>query len=538
MRGMATPTLAQFEFEIGSRLARGDPRGALTAAAACRAAWPGERAGWLMGSIAALCDGKAEMALALIEECLSAHAGDVPALLQQAECLMALGRRTEALAAAAAVGASPGADSAALDAAGQFLINAQEYRLALDVFDRAAAAAPQSIAPLVQRSVVQRLLGDFDAAIRDYEAVLALSPLNPDALKGIVDLEPQSPQRNRVVDLERALATAPAESVDAAVLHFALAKSHDDLGHYASSWRHLTEANRLERARSDYNPSTDRSVVEAILTSFPDIEPVHADTTRERPIFIVGLPRTGTTLVERILGSHSRVHAAGELPALSQAIGSAYNLMAQGQSRTWLEFVGRLGQLSGEPIAREYLRLSGAQRGARERFADKQTTNFFYCALILRAFPRAHIVHLTRHPLAACLAIYKTRFDAGFPFAYDLDELAEFYIGYRRLMTHWHRVLPGRVLDIAYEDIVTSQEATTRRLLEYLDLPFESACLDFHLNPAPATSTASAAQVRQALYDSSLHQWKHYQEELGPLRARLEAAGIECTSEKPHPASI
>jgi len=143
----------------------------------------------------------------------------------------------------------------------------------------------------------------------------------------------------------------------------------------------------------------------------------------------------------------------------------------------------------------------------------------------LRAFPNSRIVHLTRQPLATCYAIYKTRFQGTFPFAYDLTELGDFYIGYRKLMAHWHRVLPGRVLDVAYEDIVTAQEPTTRRLLEYLELPFEDACLDFHLNP-DATTTASSAQVRQPLYDSSLLQWRHYAAELDGLRAHLEAAGI------------
>ena len=151
--------------------------------------------------------------------------------------------------------------------------------------------------------------------------------------------------------------------------------------------------------------------------------------------------------------------------------------------------------------------------------------NFYYCALILRAFPKARIVHLTRHPLAACYAIFKTRFRNAYPFSYDLDELGNFYIGYRKLMAHWHQVLPGRILDIAYEDVVTAQKATTQRLLEYLELPFEEACLSFHMNQAP-TRTASSVQVRQPLYQSSLQQWQNFAAQLSPLRARLEAAGI------------
>ena len=524
---MSTPTLAEFEFEIGARIARGDFSGADSAASAFREAFPAARSSWLLGSFAALCADKKDLALTLIEKCLAADPADVQYLLQQAECLLALGRIAEAAAAAATAGASPRADTGAIGAAVQFLIKSREYTSALTILDKTLTAAPTSVAALAQRSAVHRSLGNFDLAARDFETVLAVSPLHPDALKGLVDLEQQSPERNHLAALHTALAQVPPQSLDATVLHFALAKSHDDMGDYPVSWEHLLTANRLERAHSDYNPENDRRVIDEILSNFPHIEPKHHDTTREQPIFIVGLPRTGTTLAERIIGSHSQVHSAGELPALSQAIGAAMARTAVDQPRTWVSFAERLSQLDSEFIADEYLKLSRPQRGNRARFSDKQPTNFFYCALILRAFPNARIVHVTRHPLAACHAIYKTRFDSGFPFAYDLTELGDFFIGYRRLMQHWHQVLPGRILDIAYEDIIVTQEAATRSLLDYLDLPFEPACLDFHLNPAAVTNTASALQVRQPLYESSLHQWRHYSDALAPLRARLEAAGIE-----------
>jgi hypothetical protein len=191
----------------------------------------------------------------------------------------------------------------------------------------------------------------------------------------------------------------------------------------------------------------------------------------------------------------------------------------------WLGYASALSDLDGESIAREYLARSRSRRGDKARFSDKQTANFFYCALILRAFPNARIVHLTRHPLAACYAIYKTRFYGTFAFGNDLADLGDFYVDYRRLMAHWHRIVPGRILDLAYEEVVTSLEPATRRLLDYVGLPFEAACLEFHRNPA-ATMTASSVQVRRPLYDSSLQQWRNYADELKPLRARLEAAGI------------
>jgi tetratricopeptide (TPR) repeat protein len=522
---MATPSLPDFQFEIGACMARGDLAAAAAAAAGCRRAWPADSAGWLLGSIAALLADKKEMALALMEERLAIDPGDVQCLLQKAECLLALGRRAEALSSADAAAGRASGDTQALEAVGTFLVYAAAHSRALELYNQAVDAAPQDPGVLGKRAEIHRFLGDFDLAASDHEAVLRLAPANPDALRGLAELKKQSVDQNSVAAMETALASAPAGSEDITTLHYGLAKSYEDLGEYAASWRHLIAANKLQRARFQYDPAHERALIDRIIAGFPAVEPVAADTTGEQPIFIVGLPRTGTTLVERILGNHSQIHSAGELQALSEAIGAAVENQAPSLTEGWLGYASLLGSLDGALIAREYIARSRSRRGDRPRFSDKQTANFFYCALILRAFPNARIVHLTRHPIAACYAIFKTRFYGTFPFGNDLAELADFYIDYRRLMAHWHRVLPGRILDVAYEEVVTSLEPTTRRLLEYIGLPFEEACLEFHRNPA-ATMTASSVQVRRPIYDSSLQQWQNYAAELAPLRARLAAAGI------------
>lgn len=521
---MGGPSLSELQFEIGACLARGDWNAAVAAAAACRAAWPADSAGWLLGSIVELFAGKKEMALALVEERLAADPKDFQCRLQKAECLLALGRRGEALTSADEA-ARHAANAMALDAVGTFFVYAAEHSRALEIFDQALTADPKSVDLLGKRAEIHRFLGNFELSTRDHEAVLTLSPMNPGALKGLSQLRQQTTDHNSVAAMETALAAAPLESDDSTTLHYGLAKSYEDLGVYAASWRHLSAANKLQRARYQCDPEQERAVIDRIIAAFPNLQPITPDTTGEAPIFIVGLPRTGTTLVERILGNHSQVHSAGELPALSEAIGAAVERNSPMRSEGWLGYAAALADLEGESIARDYLARSRSMRGDKARFSDKQTTNFFYCALILRAFPKARIVHLTRHPLAACYAIYKTRFYGTFTFGNDLSELGDFYVGYRRLMAHWHRVLPGRILDLAYEEVVSALEPSTRRLLDYVGLPFEQGCLEFHRNPTP-TMTASSVQVRQPLYDSSLQQWRNYADELAPLRARLEAAAI------------
>ena len=521
---MSEPTLHQYQHEIGASLSRADWEAARTLAARCRAAWPDDPSGWLLGSMAALFADQKDAALDIIEERLSIDPDNTQCRIQQAECLFALGQRERAFAAAdlAADGATHVPE--ALDAVGTFLTFANEHSRALRVYDLAVAVAPSDHRMVTNRAMIHQYLGNFDRAAHDFETALTLSPGYPDALKGLAELRRQSSECNSIAAMEAALAATPGDPRAAATLHFGLAKSYEDVGEYSKSWRHLTAANQLERARLQYNPEQDRATIKCIIGQFPDLEGAYEDSTGESPIFIVGLPRTGTTLVERIIGSHSAVHSAGELSALAEAVSIA--VVRQGPAaRNWLGFTQTFGKLDEKLIAQEYLARARAQRGDRPRFSDKAPANFFYCALILRAFPNARIIHLTRHPLAACYAIFKTRFTGGYPFSYDLAELADFYVSYRQLMAHWHRTLSGRVLDVAYEDVVTAQQATTRRLLDFIDLPFEAACLDFHLNPA-STSTSSSVQVRQPLYDSSLRQWRYYAAELEPLRRRLEAAGI------------
>ena len=521
-----TATYAEFQTALNAGLAAGELDAAAELAVACRAAFPQKRAGWLLGSIAALLRGDAATGLGLIDARLVSDPHDVQCLVQRAECLLSLGRHAAAVAAADAAAQHSNGQPAALDAIGEFYVRAAEHAAALRAYDAALAMQPDDASLLGKRAVVHRFLGNFAASALDQEAVLRLAPHDAEALKGLTELSTQSPGRNQVAALQNALAREDCDPAQAAALHLGLAKAYEDLGEHTASWQHLTAGNRWERSRIHYDSGQDRAVMERIAGSFPLPEDEWPDTTGARPIFIVGLPRTGTTLVDRILGSHSQVHSAGELSALSEAIAGAVNRGAAGVPSNWLEYTAALGHTDAAFIAREYLTRSHGRRGDLPRFTDKQPVNFFYCALILRAFPAARIVHLRRYPLAACYAIYKTRFGGTYPFAYDLDELGDFYVGYHQLMAHWHRILPGRVYDVAYEDIVTALEPTTRRLLDHLELPFEPACLDFHLNPA-STATASAVQVRQPLYASSLDQWRHHADALAPLRARLQSAGID-----------
>jgi tetratricopeptide (TPR) repeat protein len=510
---------------MSALMAAGDVAGAVTAAAAYRREFPANPLGWILGSVLLLTQDDAPSALRLVDDFLAQHPTEFGAHLQRAECLFALRRRTEAIAAADAAAALTPGDPGALDAVATFLVFAADQQRALGYLDAAVALAPKARDIRVRRAMVRRYVGEFALADDDYALLLAANPTDAEVLKARGEL-PTAPATNETIShLEASLAQEGIKAEDRIGLYFALAKACEETGDYRASWRHLRAGNNLKRASLSYRSANDSQVIERIITSFGPASPWPTTRCDESPIFIVGLPRTGTTLVDRTLGSHSMVHSAGELGALTEAVTQAVRHIKPDGELDFVEFASLIATADPELISREYLERARPWRGQKPRFTDKQPPNFFYCGVIRRAFPAARLVHVTRHPLAAAHAIYKTLFNNAYPFAYDLTEIADFMIGYRRLMAHWHALMPGQIVDVAYEDMVTDQEATTRRLLDFCGLQFEPQCLEFYRNPA-SVMTASSVQVRQPLYDSSINRWREFSQELEPVRARLEAAGI------------
>jgi hypothetical protein len=269
------------------------------------------------------------------------------------------------------------------------------------------------------------------------------------------------------------------------------------------------------------------ATVDWIIDAFPGTSgSASTDTAGDSPIFIVGLPRSGTTLVDRILGSHSQVFSAGELNQFALCLVDAVRRRSGGARLARRELVAQSATVDFGALGREYLERVRSAFGGSRRFIDKMPLNYLYCGLIRRALPNARIVHLSRHPMAACFAMYKTLFMDGYPFSYDLGEIARYYVAYRRLMGHWQATMPGAIHELRYEDLVADQLTETRKLLQFCGLGWEAACVQFHLNPA-ATTTASAAQVRRPLYDSSVSRWRHYEPQLAALGRQLRAAGID-----------
>jgi hypothetical protein len=287
----------------------------------------------------------------------------------------------------------------------------------------------------------------------------------------------------------------------------------------------LQEGAALKRSTlSGYDAGSEIATIDAIRDVWTPaaLASIGSGLAGSGAIFIVGMPRTGTTLVERMLDRHPEVRSAGELLDFGRVLAShARRVHESGRGRSLVEASLHVDFAA---MGADYAR--GAREAARgsPRFVDKLPVNFMYCGMILAALPDARIVHLTREPMDCAYAVYKTLFNEAYNFSYDLDELARYYACYRRLMDHWHRLMPGRILDVAYESLVSDSDAEARRLLAYCGLEWRDEVIEPAANPRPST-TASSAQVREPVHAGSVGRWRQHAAGLEPLRRRLVELG-------------
>lgn len=381
----------------------------------------------------------------------------------------------------------------------------------------------------------QQCCGELEEAADSYRRALSLEPHHTRAhyaLSQVVRAEAGASDH-----LDAALASlqdAPERSPrDRASMHAAIGKALEDLGEYPRAFEQFRTGAATVRAAEPYHAGHDSEVLES-AAAWARAQVARASSQRgpagcddPAPIFIVGMPRTGSTLLDRMLSSHSAVHSAGELLCFQAA--ARRQLMEEGKGNSFEALFDRAESAPDfRTVGESYLALAaGARDPACPHFTDKLPMNYFFLGLIALALPRARILHTTREPMDSCFSMYKQLFGEGFyRFSYDLEDLAEHYAAYRRLMTAWHDLFPGRILDVPYESLVAAPSATLEQVLSHCGLPWEDACLQPQLNRAPV-DTASSAQVRQPIYRSAVGRWQRYGDELAPLAQALRERGVE-----------
>jgi len=468
--------------------------------------------------------GELEDALAHIEAAIALAPGQWPLVLKKARLLLALRRRDDFRAAADEAARLAGNDPQALWEIGRAHTGNDDPRSARPLFERALSAGFDHPGLRLNLAATQFFAGEFDAAETTLARVLQQAPRVGEAVHLRSTLRLQTADANHLPDLEARLAEPATDPAYRASVLYALAKEREDLGDAPGAFAALAEGAALWRRTLRYDPAAELASIDALREAFdaPALARLGAGHDEPGPIFIVGLPRTGTTLLERMLDRVPGVRSAGELMDFKQALGVA--VAAVQRERPGLSPIEASLAIDAAALGRDYLRGAREAAGGSPVFIDKMPVNFLYCGLIHAALPKARILHLRREPLDACHAVFKTLFAQAYFFSYDQGELAAYYDRYRRLMAHWQAVAPGAILDVRYEDLVTDTEAQARRVLDFCGLPWDDVVLRPEDNARPST-TASAAQVRQPVHAASVGRWRSVAEGLAPLRARLFEAG-------------
>ena len=406
---------------------------------------------------------------------------------------------------------------------GEFYTLCHSYENAAKSYRRALAAEPTNTAFIYNLATAVIALGRMEEAEDLLNTVIRRNPKDYDAYYNRATLRKQTPENNHLTEIRAMISKGNLPAMAEVQLCHALAKELEDIDDHEASFQSLKRGADTRRKHLSYRVEDDVDTMTRITDTFNEEFFARADPDghdSDTPLFIIGLPRSGTTLVDRIISSHSDVESLGEVSHFALSLMNCVGPVTSKQM-----MVEKSANLNYQQLGQKYCdSLAGHGKSSR-RLIDKTPINFLYIGLIARALPNAKIIHLRRNPMDSCYAMYKTLFRMGYPFSYDLEDLGRYYLAYHNLMAHWRRVLPNVFLDVDYEELVGDQEQVSRQMISYCDLDWQDNCLDFHLNSSPS-ATASAAQVRKPIYKTSLERWRSYEDELAPLKNILLEGGI------------
>ncbi|TJV68416.1 MAG: tetratricopeptide repeat protein [Mesorhizobium sp.] len=392
---------------------------------------------------------------------------------------------------------------------------------AIKLFRESLSIRPKDAELLYGLGVAMMEKGKLDEAADLARQAVAVVPGMAKAWLLLTQVKRQTERDKELAGMEAEHAKAPQGSLARMQLSFGLGKVNDDLKDYGRAFDYFAEGNAIRRQGIDYDPVRTRGEFEAMKAAFDKTffeKHRTSDISDDTPIFVVGMPRSGTTLVEQIIASHPQVYGAGELNILKTAVGKQFPMSMPGG------FPAGIADMPDEAFAeagQAYLDMLHSRYPGNRHVTDKMPGNFMLVGFLHMMLPKAKIVHCARDAAATCLSIFKVHFRGdSHRYGYDLGELADFHNLYTDIMAHWHKVLPGVVHDVRYEDFVADQEGQTRALMAHLGLPWDDKVLSFHETDRPVR-TASAAQVRQPMYQGSVDLWKRYGDRLKPLLDKL-----------------
>ena len=406
------------------------------------------------------------------------------------------------------------------------LVSIGEFRQATELYAGLVAEYPQKAKLWLSYGHTLKTSGRVEEAIGAYRRCLTIAPEFGDAWFTLANLKTYRFAAADIGTMQGALKREPTSTDDHVHLHFALGKAYEDGADYASSFEHYAAGNRLRHSQVSYRAEDTTRLVERSKETYTRelfASRVGCGALAPDPIFVIGLPRAGSTLVDQILSSHSQIEGTQELYDMIDLAWGLNDRTQPGGPGQYPGIVGRLEPAQLLAIGEKYLQSTRVQRKrGKPYFVDKMPNNCLHVGLIALALPNARIIDVRRSPMAACFAAFKQHFARGQHFSYDLEQVGCYYRDYVALMDHFDLVLPGRIHRVHYESLVDDIESEVRALLEYCGLPFEEGCLHFYENDR-AVRTASSEQVRQPIFRGGLEQWRHYEKWLGPMKTALSS---------------
>ncbi len=489
--------------------------------------YPGYAPGWHSASQLAMQSKRLEAALYYIENAVELEPDRTDWLLQKALCLCHMRQTVPFNALVDTLLARESLTADQCSTLGLLLTQLERRAEAIAYYRQAAELRPGQSQPYYNIAVLQRSLGEIDEAEHNLDTAISLDPGNYEAYKVRSELRTQSTNSNHVKTMESLLKRGITDPGGKVQVCFALAKELEDLGEWERSFHFLKEGAATRRSHIQYQLESDLDTMSVIRKTYNQalFDRGIPGSENAEAIFILGMPRSGTTLVERIMASHSSVFAAGELGNFVLEMMAQLRSDAAGQALSPNERVVQTAGLDFRKLGDAYIASTRPATGHTARFIDKLPLNYLYAGLIHLALPNAKIINLRRDPMDTCYAIYKQLFLDGYAFSYDLEELGQYYAAYLQLMEHWNTVLPGVIHTVVYEDLVADVEGESRRLLQYCGLDWQEQVLKFY-ESQEASNTASSIQVRQPVYGSSVAKWKHFEKQLEPLISVLRERGI------------
>lgn len=397
---------------------------------------------------------------------------------------------------------------------------------AIAAFERSLQIDPQQSRAQVSIGNIQRVIGNRGASESAFRAALKFEGMNGEAYWGLSNLKDYEFSADEEAAMRESLSRDSQSLFNAAPLYFALASSCENRQDYVAAFDYYSKGNALQKQYSAFDSALFSEEIDRIQAAF-DVETlglaVRPESSAETPIFIVGMPRTGSTLVEQILASHSQVDATMELPFVEQFVRELNSRAAE--LGPYPESIAKIDPVGFDDFAQRYVSSAKIYRRGAPRFLDKMPNNFVHIGLIHLMLPGAIFIDVSRHPLDTCLSVFKQRFAVGQPFSYALKDIANYYRGYRQLMAHWNKMLPAKIYTLIYENLVSNPDAEIRALLEFCDLDFEEACLSPEKTDR-AIRTPSSEQVRQAISARRVGYWKHFEDQMGSIQEELRDESV------------